>query len=59
MQAPVVLAPAKPIGQVALLDEHRLSGSEVAAQKAGRRQDDGDNLCVDETTPGAFFWELS
>lgn len=55
VQAPVVLAPAETIGQVALLDEHRLSGPEVAVEKSGRRQGDGDNLCVDESALGAFL----
>jgi len=48
VQAPVVLAPTETIGQVALLKEHRLSGPEVAAEKAGSRQGDGDDLCVSE-----------
>jgi len=46
VQVPVVLAEA--VGQVALLKEHRLSGSEVAVEKPGYSQGNGDDLCVDE-----------
>jgi len=55
VQAPVVLAPTETIGQVALLKKHRLSGPEVAFEKAGSRQGDGDHLCVDEGALGAFL----
>jgi len=55
VQAPVVLAPTETIGQVALLKKHRLSGPEVAFEKAGSRQGDGDHLRVDEGALGAFL----
>jgi hypothetical protein len=48
MQAPVVLAPAESVSEVALLKKHRLSGPEVVVEKAGRSQGDGDDFGVDE-----------
>jgi hypothetical protein len=55
VQAPVVLASAEPIGQVALLKEHRLSSPEVAVEKAGCSQGDGNDLGVDKCALGAFL----
>jgi hypothetical protein len=55
VQAPVVLAPAEPGGQVTLFKKHPLGSPEVAAKKAGRRQGDGDNLRVGKLALGALL----
>lgn len=54
MQTPVVRASARAGGPVALFKEHRLCGAEVAAEKPGRREGDGDYLSVDKHPPGTF-----
>ena len=55
VQAPVVLAPAEAVGQVALLKEHRLSSPEVAVDKSCGSQGDGNDLGVDKCALGAFL----
>lgn len=55
MQAPVVLAPAESVGEIALLKKHPLGSPDVAVEKPGSRQGNGDDLCVDERALGTLL----